>query len=411
MAILGWFTNVFTRNAKSTDVEVAFNPDRMPHFDGMPHFARVAFAARCARRIQPLFRQYWPDAGPEQIHAIEKAIRLAEQSAATAMAAAEAHQAAKQALVAGGGDEVTNAIAQAAGAAATAVEEARCGSAYWAWSAFRHAADVAERTSDKSIVPSMHADFALLMRRCGEEKLSDTTPVNPDAFGPLAEPAIIADSDPTRIVPTSAEAYCERGRIFAQRNSCNNALADFEAAIRLEPTAAAFLGRASVYQRMQRWENALADCDRAVQIDPESAECYRERASCLESLYCETESSAWLDRAVADYTQAIRLDPAEDDYFCDRGVMYSDLGRYPEAIADFTEYIKRNPSSLAYQYRGDAYLRSGQAAAALEDFNEAIKLDPDEAEGYALRAQSCRQLGDIEQADRDERRARELGRT
>jgi hypothetical protein len=45
------------------------------------HWARVAFAARCARWVLPLFRENWPDASPERRKAVRTAIRLAEASA------------------------------------------------------------------------------------------------------------------------------------------------------------------------------------------------------------------------------------------------------------------------------------------------------------------------------------------
>jgi hypothetical protein len=48
----------------------------------LPHWGRVAFAAGCARRVQPLFAEAWPDAIHDRVAAVERAIALAEQSAA-----------------------------------------------------------------------------------------------------------------------------------------------------------------------------------------------------------------------------------------------------------------------------------------------------------------------------------------
>jgi hypothetical protein len=45
---------------------------------GLPHGARVVFAARCARRVLPLLIQNWPDAPEEEL---ERALALVEQSA------------------------------------------------------------------------------------------------------------------------------------------------------------------------------------------------------------------------------------------------------------------------------------------------------------------------------------------
>jgi hypothetical protein len=52
----------------------------------LPHWSRVAFASRCARRVQPLFEEAWPDADASRKEAVEHAITLAEQSAAKGQA-------------------------------------------------------------------------------------------------------------------------------------------------------------------------------------------------------------------------------------------------------------------------------------------------------------------------------------
>ena len=56
----------------------------------LPRRAQVAFAARCARRVQPVFKAAWPEATEEHVEAIERAIRCAETAAAGADVAAYA---------------------------------------------------------------------------------------------------------------------------------------------------------------------------------------------------------------------------------------------------------------------------------------------------------------------------------
>ncbi|MFN0146596.1 MAG: hypothetical protein ACKVT1_08805, partial [Dehalococcoidia bacterium] len=53
----------------------------------LPRWARVAFAARCARRVQPLFLKHWPSAPKEHVEALDKAITLAETAARSGRAA------------------------------------------------------------------------------------------------------------------------------------------------------------------------------------------------------------------------------------------------------------------------------------------------------------------------------------
>jgi hypothetical protein len=50
----------------------------------LPQWARVAFAARCARRVLPLFKHFWKDAPQKHVVAVTRAVELAERSAAEA---------------------------------------------------------------------------------------------------------------------------------------------------------------------------------------------------------------------------------------------------------------------------------------------------------------------------------------
>src|SRR6266403_339236 len=51
------------------------------------------------------------------------------------------------------------------------------------------------------------------------------------------------------------------------------------------------------------------------------------------------------DRAIADYNEAIRLDPKHARAFHHRGYAYSDKGDNDRAIADYNEAIRLNPKS------------------------------------------------------------------
>jgi hypothetical protein len=46
----------------------------------MPRLALVAYAARCARRVQPFFRLGWRDSSPHDLEIVEEAIRVSEEA-------------------------------------------------------------------------------------------------------------------------------------------------------------------------------------------------------------------------------------------------------------------------------------------------------------------------------------------
>ena len=74
------------------------------------------------------------------------------------------------------------------------------------------------------------------------------------------------------------------------------------------------------------------------------------------------------------------------DAYYNRGVAYSDKGDTDRAIADFTEAIRLDPKyANAYVNRGVAYGDKGENDRAIADYTEAIRLDPKFAHAYCNR--------------------------
>ena len=72
------------------------------------------------------------------------------------------------------------------------------------------------------------------------------------------------------------------------------------------------------------------------------------------------ERKAMYDRAIADFTQAIRLDPNDTKAYTERGSAYNAKGDNDRAIADFTQALRLNSNDVAaYNNRGNAYYYKG----------------------------------------------------
>ena len=81
------------------------------------------------------------------------------------------------------------------------------------------------------------------------------------------------------------------------------------------------------------------------------------------------------DRAIADYTEAIRLNPNYVNAYHNRGVAYHVKGDSDRAIADFSEAIRLNPSfAPAYSCRGTVYAGRKEYARAIADFSDAFRI-------------------------------------
>jgi len=175
----------------------------------LPRWARVAYAARCARRVRPLFKHFWPEAPEEHIEAVDNACRLSAASAAYPAAVARAAAAARTAAIFTAAYDAANprfvaaaAVARSAVAYAAAYAAADARSAAAAATAARSVTDAyafayalteaayASSASDAAA----RRDFNLLHKLAqgaasadwGERTpWTDETPVDPDLLGPL----------------------------------------------------------------------------------------------------------------------------------------------------------------------------------------------------------------------------------
>ena len=108
--------------------------------------------------------------------------------------------------------------------------------------------------------------------------------------------------------------------------------------------------------------------------------------SCLKHSTVEpsfTDRKGEFDKAIADFTEAIRLDPRRAEAYWGRAHAYAKKGEFDKAIADFTEAIRLDPRHAeAYCGRAYAYAKKGEFDKAIADYTEAIRLNPKYAEAY-----------------------------
>lgn len=102
----------------------------------------------------------------------------------------------------------------------------------------------------------------------------------------------------------------------------------------------AFVKRSQLYALAFRYDEAIADMNEAIALDPDNPALYVERGQRILLLY------EW-DRALADYNYALELDPLYTDAFYYRGILYASV---PEGIdaresaaADFRLYLRFAP--------------------------------------------------------------------
>jgi tetratricopeptide (TPR) repeat protein len=108
------------------------------------------------------------------------------------------------------------------------------------------------------------------------------------------------------------------------------------------------------------------------------------------------------DRAIADYDQAIRLDPKHTAAYVNRGAAWSDKGDHDRAIADYTEAIRLNPEDAdPYVNRGVAWKAKGELDRAIADYDQALRLDAKDEHAYVNRGAAWFYKGDLDRAIAD----------
>ena len=192
-----------------------------------------------------------------------------------------------------------------------------------------------------------------------------------EAHAPLATPR-----NPTEDVPKTPTNHPPPNKIAAPEKT---AVALNEAvptkSLENQPVAAADAKRKADQERQTK---AAAEAEAKRKVD--------EPPSALKQGDAAIKSSDF-DRAIANFNEAIQLDPENANAFGGRGLAYLGKGDLEQAIADFNRAIRFNPSNAsAFNNRGVAYLRKRDYDLAIVDFSEAIRLNPNYANAFCNRA-------------------------
>lgn len=219
--------------------------------------------------------------------------------------------------------------------------------------------------------------------------------------------AILAYSECIRLAPDAWGCYHNRGMAYREKSKFNEAIADFTQVIRIKPNdPTCYNLRAISYSRLKKYDLAIADLNASLKIDPNDAD-VKKLLDLTKSLAEKTEqfeagqkllggvvpeilAAGFFARGKEEYekkdnaaaiqslNECLRLKPDFADCYLYRGQTYDQQGQHERAVADYTEAIKLQPQKVEYYNRrastNDAWLEKYDAAIA--DYTEMIKLDP-----------------------------------
>jgi tetratricopeptide (TPR) repeat protein len=233
--------------------------------------------------------------------------------------------------------------------------------------------------------------------------------------------------------PHLAAPYLTRARWLA-RMAPDEALADVEVALALEPTAEdAYLLRGKCHEKLGDADRALANYHRHLAANPRDPDALKVVADALVSRGEAGEAIALYRRAIArapdradlhrararahgsagdaqrafdDASRAIELQPDDAWSHTSRAIYRSNLD-HDEALvtADFDRAVELAPGNLFTRFHRAEWRQAGEDyAGAVEDFDRAIAASPRFGKLYVNRAWARAQK-DISDATDDERRA------
>jgi tetratricopeptide (TPR) repeat protein len=199
--------------------------------------------------------------------------------------------------------------------------------------------------------------------------------------------------------PEQYNAYLNLAQVHLARDEFEAAARQVEAALKFRPPTRVVAdyhfqsGRALL--REKRYEEAVEACAAALKLAPQQAlpDEVRGRALLALGRYGQAEKS--FDRYL------LKGGAKTTDLFRGRGLARMKLGKYPEAVEDYSRALELAPDGDIYQHRGWAHFFSDAWKLALRDFSKAIELDPTAGDAHTGRGLARVMLGDYRGAVAD----------
>ena len=140
---------------------------------------------------------------------------------------------------------------------------------------------------------------------------------------------------------TDAQGYATRGQVLAKSGNNEQALAEFERALALDPyNVRALYGRGLIRQAEKEHQQAIEDFTAANGLSPQKAEPLLARANSYFALDKAKE-------AISDLDEAVQADPNSAQAWSARGTAYERLGDKANASASYGRALALRPKDEA----------------------------------------------------------------
>jgi Flp pilus assembly protein TadD len=165
-------------------------------------------------------------------------------------------------------------------------------------------------------------------------------------------------------------------RIVIRDRDWNNEIVFYSRSLESEPQPRLFLNLGFALVAQGRFDEAMAQYSEALRLDPDSPETHNNLGNALASL-------GRINEALAQYSEALRLKPDYLEAHVDLGITLALQGRIDEAMAQYSEALRIKPDDPeAHLNLGLALAGQGKIGEAIAQYSEALRIKPDYPEAH-----------------------------
>eukprot|EP00002_Diphylleia_rotans_P014396 TRINITY_DN2805_c0_g1_i1.p1 TRINITY_DN2805_c0_g1~~TRINITY_DN2805_c0_g1_i1.p1 ORF type:complete len:569 (+),score=168.32 TRINITY_DN2805_c0_g1_i1:83-1789(+) len=196
----------------------------------------------------------------------------------------------------------------------------------------------------------------------------------------------------------------QKGNELYKKRQFADAIAQYTLAIENDPSEITYYtNRAAVYFETKEYQKAIEDCEKGIEVGRAAradyaliAKAYARIANSHVNLGDLNEAIKFFNKSLSenrapDVLKRLKeieklkeqrdkeayIDPVKSQEEKQKGNECFKQGKNPEAVAHYTEAIKRNPKDhVLYSNRAAAYMKLGEYRLGLQDAEEAIKIEP-----------------------------------
>jgi serine/threonine-protein kinase len=191
--------------------------------------------------------------------------------------------------------------------------------------------------------------------------------------------------------PNDFWANIETGNAFLHQSNAAAAAGYYRAALALRPgTVSIHYALGGMYLGLYHWDQCIAEYEQAIRLDPANAWCHNRLGVAFQW------KGGHDDEAIARFRESIRIDPTIGWTHHHLAVSLERQGRFDEAVAEFREAARLSPEKRA-EWKWDlrrVLLRQRRGAEALAAWKEELAARPTAHDDWFGYAELCAFLGE-----------------